>query len=128
MFLEVCDPRAPLPDWTCFVSHRLAVVNQKSEADKSVSKESQVGRVGGGGGVRVGLGRVGLLPGGQAALWGGGGSGGSTSSSCCTSQAVAWARLLGHLASEQGRAVFGLPSRARHALLGLLALAATPAP
>jgi hypothetical protein len=45
MFLEVCDPRAPSPDWTCFVSHRLAVVNQKAEADKSVSKESQVRRL-----------------------------------------------------------------------------------
>lgn len=44
MFLEVCDPRAPSPDWTCFVSHRLAVVNQKAEAEKSVSKESQVRR------------------------------------------------------------------------------------
>jgi hypothetical protein len=61
MFLEVTHPRAPSPDWSCFVSHRLAVVCQHGSAgdakaiangnssgnggssspDKSVAKESQ---------------------------------------------------------------------------------------
>ncbi len=40
MFLEVTDPRAPA-DWSCFVSHRLSVVNQRAEPERSVSKESQ---------------------------------------------------------------------------------------
>lgn len=40
MFLEVTDSRAGVGEWTCFVSHRLSVVNQR-EADKSVGKESQ---------------------------------------------------------------------------------------
>ncbi len=40
MFLEVADSRASAADWSCFVSHRLAVVNQKSE-DRTVGKESQ---------------------------------------------------------------------------------------
>ncbi|KAK9829646.1 hypothetical protein WJX72_007078 [[Myrmecia] bisecta] len=42
MFLEVTDPRSTSPDWSCFVSHRLSVVNQRAEGgEKSVSKESQ---------------------------------------------------------------------------------------
>jgi hypothetical protein len=41
LFLEVTDPRAASPDWTCFVSHRLSVVNQRGEGDRSVAKESQ---------------------------------------------------------------------------------------
>ena len=40
MFLEVTDSSANNGDWSCFVSHRLSVVNQRSE-DKSVAKESQ---------------------------------------------------------------------------------------
>lgn len=40
MFLEVTDPGASQADWSCFVSHRLSVVNQRAE-DKSVAKESQ---------------------------------------------------------------------------------------
>lgn len=40
MFLEVTDPNANNSEWSCFVSHRLSVVNQRSE-DKSVAKESQ---------------------------------------------------------------------------------------
>ncbi|KAI5073759.1 hypothetical protein GOP47_0011772 [Adiantum capillus-veneris] len=40
MFLEVTDPRNTSADWSCFVSHRLSVVNQRSE-DRSVTKESQ---------------------------------------------------------------------------------------
>ena len=40
MFLEVTDSRAGVADWSCFVSHRLAVVNQRQE-DRSVAKESQ---------------------------------------------------------------------------------------
>ncbi|KAI9107556.1 hypothetical protein K1719_021593 [Acacia pycnantha] len=40
MFLEVTDSRKTSSDWSCFVSHRLSVVNQKMEV-KSVSKESQ---------------------------------------------------------------------------------------
>ncbi|KAL8130006.1 hypothetical protein V2J09_019161 [Rumex salicifolius] len=40
VFLEVTDSRNTSSDWSCFVSHRLSVVNQKME-DKSVSKESQ---------------------------------------------------------------------------------------
>lgn len=40
MFLEVTDPRNNSADWSCFVSHRLSVVNQRSE-EKSVTKESQ---------------------------------------------------------------------------------------
>jgi hypothetical protein len=39
MFLEVTDSQAN-PDWSCFVSHRLSVVNQRAD-DKSVAKESQ---------------------------------------------------------------------------------------
>lgn len=39
MFLEVSEPRPEL-DWSCFVSHRLSVLNQKYD-DKSVAKESQ---------------------------------------------------------------------------------------
>eukprot|EP00850_Spirogloea_muscicola_P017601 SM000153S01590 [mRNA] locus=s153:33191:42651:- [translate_table: standard] len=39
MFLEVTDPRTT-GDWSCFVSHRLSVVNQRSE-ERSVTKESQ---------------------------------------------------------------------------------------
>jgi hypothetical protein len=39
MFLEVTDPRA-LAAWSCFVSHRLSVVNQKADG-ASVTKESQ---------------------------------------------------------------------------------------
>ena len=41
VFLEVTDPSPPSPDWTCFVSHRLSVVNQRGESDRSVAKESQ---------------------------------------------------------------------------------------
>lgn len=41
MFLEVTDPRAG-PEWSCFVSHRLSVVNQKGPentvSERSVSK------------------------------------------------------------------------------------------
>ncbi|XP_039117979.1 uncharacterized protein LOC120253823 [Dioscorea cayenensis subsp. rotundata] len=40
LFLEVTDSRNTTSDWSCFVSHRLSVVNQKME-DKSVTKESQ---------------------------------------------------------------------------------------
>ncbi|KAI9118590.1 hypothetical protein K1719_010922 [Acacia pycnantha] len=40
VFLEVTDSRNTSSDWSCFVSHRLSVVNQKME-EKSVSKESQ---------------------------------------------------------------------------------------
>lgn len=40
VFLEVTDLRNTSSDWSCFVSHRLSVVNQKME-EKSVSKESQ---------------------------------------------------------------------------------------
>lgn len=40
MFLEVTDPRQGSNDWSCFVSHRLTVVNQKAE-DRAVAKESQ---------------------------------------------------------------------------------------
>ncbi|KAM7256152.1 hypothetical protein ACFE04_011893 [Oxalis oulophora] len=40
VFLEVTDSRNTSSDWSCFVSHRLSVVNQKVE-DKSVTKESQ---------------------------------------------------------------------------------------
>ncbi|CAG9460218.1 unnamed protein product [Pedinophyceae sp. YPF-701] len=46
MFLEVTDSRCTTQDWSCFVSHKLAVVNQKAEGGKSdvhqsVVKESQ---------------------------------------------------------------------------------------
>ncbi|KAL0372247.1 UNVERIFIED_CONTAM: hypothetical protein Scaly_0906300 [Sesamum calycinum] len=40
VFLEVTDSRNTNSDWSCFVSHRLSVVNQRME-DKSVTKESQ---------------------------------------------------------------------------------------
>lgn len=40
VFLEVTDSRNTTNDWSCFVSHRLSVVNQKME-EKSVTKESQ---------------------------------------------------------------------------------------
>ncbi|KAB2080230.1 hypothetical protein ES319_A05G057300v1 [Gossypium barbadense] len=40
VFLEVTDSRNTSTDWSCFVSHRLSVVNQKLE-EKSVTKESQ---------------------------------------------------------------------------------------
>ncbi|KAL0311759.1 UNVERIFIED_CONTAM: hypothetical protein Sradi_5575200 [Sesamum radiatum] len=40
VFLEVTDSRNTNSDWSCFVSHRLAVVNQRME-EKSVTKESQ---------------------------------------------------------------------------------------
>ncbi len=40
MFLEVTDPRMGGAEWSCFVSHRLTVVNQKTE-DRAVAKESQ---------------------------------------------------------------------------------------
>lgn len=40
VFLEVTDSRNTTSDWSCFVSHRLSVVNQKME-EKSVTKESQ---------------------------------------------------------------------------------------
>lgn len=40
MFLEVTDPRMGGTEWSCFVSHRLTVVNQKTE-DRAVAKESQ---------------------------------------------------------------------------------------
>ncbi|KAL2236216.1 UNVERIFIED_CONTAM: hypothetical protein Sindi_1353800 [Sesamum indicum] len=40
VFLEVTDSRNTNNDWSCFVSHRLSVVNQRME-DKSVTKESQ---------------------------------------------------------------------------------------
>ncbi|CAI9092678.1 OLC1v1027990C1 [Oldenlandia corymbosa var. corymbosa] len=39
VFLEVTDSRNTHNDWSCFVSHRLSVINQKEE--KSVTKESQ---------------------------------------------------------------------------------------
>lgn len=41
MFLEVTDSRNQEADWSCFVSHRLSVINQHKDSDKSVSKESQ---------------------------------------------------------------------------------------
>jgi len=40
VFLEVTDSRNASSDWSCFVSHRLSVVNQKME-ERSVTKESQ---------------------------------------------------------------------------------------
>ncbi|CAM0945239.1 unnamed protein product [Alopecurus aequalis] len=40
VFLEVTDPRNTTSEWTCFVSHRLSVINQKVE-EKSIMKESQ---------------------------------------------------------------------------------------
>jgi hypothetical protein len=40
VFLEVTDPRNTSGEWTCFVSHRLSVINQKVE-EKSIMKESQ---------------------------------------------------------------------------------------
>ncbi|XP_010250219.1 PREDICTED: uncharacterized protein LOC104592509 isoform X2 [Nelumbo nucifera] len=40
VFLEVTDSRNTASDWSCFVSHRLSVVNQRME-EKSVTKESQ---------------------------------------------------------------------------------------
>ncbi|KAH0465420.1 hypothetical protein IEQ34_005523 [Dendrobium chrysotoxum] len=40
VFLEVTDSRNTTSDWSCFVSHRLSVVNQKME-EKSLTKESQ---------------------------------------------------------------------------------------
>ncbi|KAF8407158.1 hypothetical protein HHK36_006284 [Tetracentron sinense] len=40
VFLEVSDSRNTSNDWSCFVSHRLSVVNQRME-EKSVMKESQ---------------------------------------------------------------------------------------
>ncbi|KAF8034987.1 hypothetical protein BT93_C1116 [Corymbia citriodora subsp. variegata] len=40
VFLEVTDSRNTSNDWSCFVSHRLSVVNQRME-EKSVTKESQ---------------------------------------------------------------------------------------
>ncbi|KAL8496954.1 hypothetical protein ACS0TY_020584 [Phlomoides rotata] len=40
VFLEVTDSRSTNSDWSCFVSHRLSVVNQRTE-EKSVTKESQ---------------------------------------------------------------------------------------
>lgn len=40
VFLEVTDSRNTSSDWSCFVSHRLSVVNQKTE-ERSVTKESQ---------------------------------------------------------------------------------------
>ncbi|KAI3468007.1 hypothetical protein Pfo_024670 [Paulownia fortunei] len=40
VFLEVTDSRNTNSDWSCFVSHRLSVVNQRLE-EKSVTKESQ---------------------------------------------------------------------------------------
>ncbi|EPS70552.1 hypothetical protein M569_04205, partial [Genlisea aurea] len=40
VFLEVTDSRTTHSDWSCFVSHRLSVVNQRME-EKSVTKESQ---------------------------------------------------------------------------------------
>ncbi|KAK6236992.1 hypothetical protein QUC31_020783 [Theobroma cacao] len=40
VFLEVTDSKTTTSDWSCFVSHRLSVVNQRME-EKSVTKESQ---------------------------------------------------------------------------------------
>ncbi|KAG8636338.1 hypothetical protein MANES_16G123500v8 [Manihot esculenta] len=40
VFLEVTDSRNTSSDWSCFVSHRLSVLNQRME-EKSVTKESQ---------------------------------------------------------------------------------------
>ncbi|KAJ8751666.1 hypothetical protein K2173_025825 [Erythroxylum novogranatense] len=40
VFLEVTDSRNTSTEWSCFVSHRLSVVNQRVE-EKSVTKESQ---------------------------------------------------------------------------------------
>lgn len=37
MFLEVTDSKAGSSEWSCFVSHRLSVVNQKFEGDRLVS-------------------------------------------------------------------------------------------
>ena len=34
MFLEVTDSKAGSSEWSCFVSHRLSVVNQKFEGDR----------------------------------------------------------------------------------------------
>lgn len=36
MFLEVTDSKAGSSEWSCFVSHRLSVVNQKFEGDRFV--------------------------------------------------------------------------------------------
>ncbi|GAB2215403.1 hypothetical protein Droror1_Dr00019786 [Drosera rotundifolia] len=40
VFLEVTDSKSNSTDWTCFVNHRLSVVNQRTE-ERSVIKESQ---------------------------------------------------------------------------------------
>ncbi|KAG7572172.1 TRAF-like [Arabidopsis suecica] len=40
VFLEVTESRSSSSDWSCFVSHQLSVVNQRSE-EMSVTKESQ---------------------------------------------------------------------------------------
>ncbi|XP_062219641.1 uncharacterized protein LOC133919293 isoform X2 [Phragmites australis] len=40
VFLEVTDPRNTTSEWSCFVSHRLSVINQRVE-EKSIMKESQ---------------------------------------------------------------------------------------
>ncbi|KAL9250162.1 MATH domain and coiled-coil domain-containing protein [Drosera capensis] len=40
VFLEVTDSKSNSADWTCFVNHRLSVVNQRTE-ERSVIKESQ---------------------------------------------------------------------------------------
>lgn len=36
MFLEVTDSKAGSSEWSCFVSHRLSVVNQKFEGDRYI--------------------------------------------------------------------------------------------
>ncbi|CAE6008488.1 unnamed protein product [Arabidopsis arenosa] len=40
VFLEVTDSRSASSDWSCFVSHQLSVVNQRSD-EMSATKESQ---------------------------------------------------------------------------------------
>ena len=40
MFLEVTDSKAGSSEWSCFVSHRLSVVNQKFEGDRYANPSS----------------------------------------------------------------------------------------
>lgn len=40
MFLEVTDSKAGSSEWSCFVSHRLSVVNQKFEGDRYAKPSS----------------------------------------------------------------------------------------
>ena len=48
MFLEVTHPRAPSPDWSCFVSHRLAVVCQHGSSAANGGSDSKTSNGGNG--------------------------------------------------------------------------------